>query len=156
MGRGSSGRTSPGNEAYARANLETLQEHRSIVERLNDSRYGVGTYDTSTLRQVEYPNGYQVTFWQIGDNYSPQQYAERVNEFLRLSSDGRTLAGKFEGSPEISFHFLKKTALLQSLTYTYGKLSAARYHSGERKGFWFRLYPLIFQEKTFKWITSMR
>ena len=100
MGKGSSGRGASG----ARATLNTQREHQSAVERLNSDRYSDGTYDISNLRQIEYDQGYQVTFCQIGDNYSRAEYADKVNEFLNVSSDGKTLAGKFEGTPEISFH----------------------------------------------------
>ena len=100
MGRGNSGRGSSG----PRATLRTQSEHQSAVERLNSDKYSDGTYDISTLQQVSYNQGYQVTFCQIGDNYSRSEYADKVNEFLAVSSDGKTLAGKFEGTPEISFH----------------------------------------------------
>ena len=100
MGKGSSGRGASG----ARATLNTQREHKSVVDLLNDSKYSDGTYDISNLRQIEYDHGYQVTFCQIGDNYSRAEYADKVNEFLNVSSDGKTLAGKFQGTPEISFH----------------------------------------------------
>ena len=103
MGRGSSGREGV-NESYARANLETQRSTSEAIERLNDDRYEAGTYDLSTMQTVEYPRGYQVTFSQIGDNYSAAEFAQLCNEFLRYSSDGRISAGKYGGTPEVSFH----------------------------------------------------
>ena len=86
------------------ANLQTQSQHRDAVARLSSSSYEDGTYDLNTMTPVSYDSGFQVTFSQIGDNYSDAEYASRVNEFLAVSSDGKTLAGKFEGTPEVSFH----------------------------------------------------
>lgn len=110
MGRGSSGRglavssRESIRSALAQVSNNTQSEHHAVVDQLRDSRYEDGTYDIVTMQQVEYGGGYQVTFWQIGDNYSDGEYADKVREFLGLSSDGRTMAGKFKGDPEISFH----------------------------------------------------
>lgn len=107
MGRkgksGMSASTSSGG-GYARADSSTQSAHRQAVSRLSSSAYEDGTYDINTMQQVSYDSGFQVTFSQIGDNYSDSEYAEKVNEFLAVSSDGKTMAGKFEGTPEISFH----------------------------------------------------
>lgn len=83
---------------------KTQQKHKDAIAKLKDSQYNDGTYDIDTLSRVTYDNGYQVTFCQIGDNYSPEEYADKVNEFASASSDGKTSAGKFGGEPEISFH----------------------------------------------------
>ena len=120
MGRGASGRDTTGN--YQRATLATQAEHADVVRRLEDQSYPSGTYDTQTLRPVEYDSGYQVTFCQIGDDYSRGEYAGRVNEFLRYSSDGRTLAGKFEGTPEISFHVANRATAIR-LAKKYNQIS---------------------------------
>ena len=113
MGRGSSGRgggalagmrVTTSGAPYRAASQSTQQQHEDAIRRLEGDEYGAGTYDLATLQVVEYPDGYQVTFCQIGDNYSAQEYADRVNEFLALSSDGISSAGKFEGTPEVSFH----------------------------------------------------
>ena len=92
------------NREYKQATEATQSSHADAIERLSSDRYDSGTYDIATLSPVVYKSGYQVTFCQIGDNYTPVEYAQRVNEFLNISSDGKTLAGKFEGTPEISFH----------------------------------------------------
>lgn len=81
------------------------QDHKKVIEELNSSKYASGTYDIQTKKPVEFNNGYQVTFCQIGDDYTDQEYAKKVAECLKLSSNGKTYAGKFEGTPEISFHF---------------------------------------------------
>lgn len=105
-GRGStssmtSSRSGP---SYARADTGTQAVHREAISRLMSPNYEDGTYDLNTMQPVEYDSGYQVTFSQIGDNYSDEEYASKVNEFLGVSSDGKTLAGKFEETPEVSFH----------------------------------------------------
>ena len=90
--------------SYQKADNGTQQLHKQAIEKLSKAEYSEGTYDIDTMKQVTYDSGYQVTFCQIGDNYSDSEYAEKVNEFLGVSSDGKTRAGKFEGTPEISFH----------------------------------------------------
>ena len=106
-GRGSTSsmtgsRSSP---SYTRADTQTQAYHRQQVETLGGDQYpDYHTYDLDTLQVREYANGYQVTFCQIGDNYSDAEYANKVNEFLAISSDGKVSAGKFEGTPEVSFH----------------------------------------------------
>ena len=86
------------------ATARTQSDHKKAVAELSKDKYEDGTYDINTKKTVDFPDGYQVTFCQIGDNYSDNEYARKVNECLRLSSDGKTYAGKFEGTPEISFH----------------------------------------------------
>lgn len=90
------------------ANESTQREHDAIIKELSSSKYGDGTYDISSKQTVEFNDGYQVTFCQIGDNYTAAQYADKVNECLGMSSDGKVYAGKFESTPEISFHFSSK------------------------------------------------
>ena len=67
-----------------------------------------GTYNMNTLEACSFDNGYQVTFCQIGDNYSDSRYDYLVSLFCELSSDGVVYIGKFDGEPEISFHFESK------------------------------------------------
>ena len=88
----------------ATATLDTQKQHQDAIKELNSSKYADGTYDIATKKTKEFDNGYQVTFCQIGDDYSDAEYANKVNECLKMSSDGKTYAGKFEGTPEISFH----------------------------------------------------
>lgn len=92
------------------------------MARLAGPEYEDGTYDLNTLTKVEYDRGYQVTFSQIGDNYSAEEYAGKVNEFLAVSSDGKTLAGKFESTPEISFHVNSRSTAIR-LAQKYNQIS---------------------------------
>lgn len=94
----------------------------SKVTALASASYSDGTYDLDSMTPVEYSRGYQVTFSQIGDRYSAAEYADRVNEFLAVSSDGKTLAGKFEGTPEISFHVSNKRVAVR-LAKKYNQIS---------------------------------
>ncbi len=87
------------------ATTKTQSEHKKAIAELNTDKYEDGTYDIATKKPVEFPRGFQVTFCQIGDNYSDEDYAKKVNECLKNSSDGKTYAGKFESTPEISFHW---------------------------------------------------
>lgn len=80
------------------------KEHEDAIEELKKDKYEDGTYDISTMKQIEYEDGYQVTFCQIGDNYNDIDYQKRVTEFLDASSDKVVSAGKFESTPEISFN----------------------------------------------------
>lgn len=87
-----------------RANEQTQAQHKKAVDELSKPEYDDGTYDVDTKKEVSFDKGFQVTFCQIGDNYTPLEYAKKVNECLDLSSNGKTYAGKFESTPEISFH----------------------------------------------------
>lgn len=86
------------------ATERTQAEHKAVIKELDKPQYGDGTYDIKTKKTVDFQKGYQVTFCQIGDKYSDADYAKKVNECLKFSSDGKTYAGKFESTPEISFH----------------------------------------------------
>ena len=92
------------------------------IDKLNDPRYNDGSYDIDTLESVSYNSGYQVTFSQIGDDYSDSEYADKVNEFLSNSSDGKVIAGKFGGTPEISFH-VENRAKAEELGRKYNQIS---------------------------------
>ena len=74
--------------------------------------YPDGTYNLDTMEEITYDSGYQVTFCQIGDNYTDSEMAELITEFRTASGDGFVSAGKFEGAPEVSFNVPdKETAL---------------------------------------------
>lgn len=88
-----------------RATKDTQRAHKSAIVKLSEKSYNDGTYNVDTLEPVEFDDGFQVTFCQIGDNYSDEEYADLVNEFYDLSTDRTSYAGKFGGEPEISFHF---------------------------------------------------
>lgn len=105
-----------------RKTLSTQEEHKRAIEELSKDKYPDGTYDISKYSQVEYENGYQVTFCQIGDNYSAKDYDDRVNEFRSASSDGIVSAGKFESTPEISFHVASREEAI-ALAKKYNQIS---------------------------------
>jgi len=89
----------------ANTNQKSTQTyHKESIKELSDSKYTDGTYDIDTKKTKSFPKGYQVTFCQIGDNYTDKDYQGKVDECLKMSSDGKTYAGKFGGTPEISFH----------------------------------------------------
>lgn len=78
---------------------------RNNVKKLSSKKYADGTYDASTLDPIEYKNGYQVTYCQIGDKYTTAEHDELIKDFLRFTDDGKVSLGKFGGTPEHSFHF---------------------------------------------------
>ena len=90
----------------ATMNRKSKAFHDSIATMIDS--FPDGTYDIETLESVEFSKGFQVTFCQVGDNYSPEQYEMIVNLFLELSMDSRIYAGKFDGTAEISFRFANK------------------------------------------------
>ena len=86
--------------------IETIKATTEAkIARLNDSIFPDGTYNLDTMKPVEFSTGYQVTFSQIGDAYTDDEYEFLVAMFREMSSDGAVYAGKFGGYPEISFHF---------------------------------------------------
>lgn len=91
-----------------RATKDTQRMHKKVIEELSSDKYEDGTYDIATKSVKSFDDGYQVTFCQIGDNYTDEEYAVKVNECLDRSSDRNVYAGKFEGTPEISFHFANR------------------------------------------------
>lgn len=105
-----------------RKEKSTQEKHSEAVKELSQDKYPDGTYDTGTYKPVEYDDGYQVTFCQIGDNYNAVDYDARVNEFLSVSSDGRVSAGKFESTPEISFHVKSREEAIR-LAKKYNQIS---------------------------------
>ena len=96
-------------EAILRNNSNNyFKKHVSVVKKLSDNKYENGTYDCDSLTIKEFNSGYQVTFCQIGDNYSEIEYNTLVDIMNKKSSDGKSYAGKFEDTPEISWHFDNK------------------------------------------------
>lgn len=123
MGGRGSGSGLSASTSFQGADASTQGYHRQQVETLGGDQYpNYKTYDLDTLQIIDYPDGYQVTFSQIGDNYSPTEYANKVNEFLAASSDGKTCGGKFEGTPEISFHVSNRSTAIR-LAKKYNQIS---------------------------------
>ena len=88
--------------------LNTQALHTLYMDALNDSKYADGTYVLATAEPVEFSDGYQVSFCQIGDNYTADDYDFIVAMFSEISIDGIVYLGKFDGSAEISFHIKNK------------------------------------------------
>ena len=127
---GGSGMRSASSRGGGAATPATKGEHLDAIRALGDDRYPDGTYDLATMAKVDYRDGYQVTFWQIGDNYSDGEYAEKVNEFLDASSDRIASAGKYGGDPEVSFH-VKDLSVAMGLAKKYNQDSIFDWGSGE-------------------------
>ena len=86
--------------------------HEALICKLSSDDFTSGTYNLNTLETVEFSRGYQVSFCCIGDNYTDEEYGFINAMFAELSSDGIAYAGKFEGTPEVSYHISnKKTAI---------------------------------------------
>ena len=115
---------------YQQADENTQKKHTQAIKKLMSPEYESGTYDLETLKQVEYNKGYQVTFSQIGDRYSDKEYANKVNEFLSASSDGKASAGKFEGTPEVSFH-VGDRKVAEELGRKYNQISIWDWEKGD-------------------------
>lgn len=96
--------------------------HDRIIKELDRDEYNVGTYDMDTLKPIKYDTGYQVTFSQIGDNYDNNTYYQLCKEFLDVSSDGKVCAGKFEGTPEVSFNVKDRDKAIE-LAKKYNQIS---------------------------------
>ena len=101
---------------------EGQQFFNSQVTKLEGDNYPEGTYDIQTLKQISYDSGYQVTFCQIGDDYTDKEFADLTREFLRSSSDRVVSAGKFGGTPEISFNVSDEATAI-ALAKKYNQIS---------------------------------
>ena len=98
------------------------KKHEEAIKKLESNEYEDGTYNLGSMKQVEYDDGYQVTFCQIGDDYTEDEYAELCNEFLDESTDEVVSAGKFGGTPEVSFH-VKDRETAERLAKKYNQVS---------------------------------
>ena len=79
--------------------------HETMIAQLTSPVYPDGTYNLETMKAVDFDHGYQVTFCQVGDDYTDDDYEFLCAMFSEVSSDGIVYAGKFGGTPEVSFHF---------------------------------------------------
>lgn len=95
------------------ATTSTKALHESLLKELASEKYSDGTYNLATMESVDFSNGYQVTFCQIGDDYTADDYDFLVAMFTESSTDGNVYAGKFESTPEISFHFSDKAMAIR-------------------------------------------
>lgn len=86
---------------------------KSRIDEIASDKYEDDTYDVLTKKPVSYNKGYQVTYFQIGDKYSEDEHNALIAEFLSKSDDGKVSLGKFEGAPEISFHFKSRSEAIK-------------------------------------------
>lgn len=91
----------------------TKTAHENAVLALSADSFEDGTYDLSTLETVTFNHGYQVSFCNIGDNYTADDYEFIATMFSEASEDGKTYLGKFDGSAEISFLFADKLTAIR-------------------------------------------
>lgn len=77
---------------------------RKNIKEIDNKKYEDGTYDINTKKSVSFNDGYQATFQQLGDKYTDKEFGELVKKYSKMT-DGKVYAGKFGGSPEVSFHF---------------------------------------------------
>jgi len=115
--------------SFGGATEATQGQHKAQLKALKSPSYEDGTYEIGSLTPVDYDSGFQVTFSQKWDRYSNEEYAQKVNEFLAVSSDGKVLAGKFENHPEVSFHVNSK-ATAKKLAQKYNQISIWDWKNG--------------------------
>ena len=94
-----------GDERYRAPAYKDLKK---ALDRASSDRFVEGTYNAETLEPVSYDSGYQVTYFQIGDSYTENEHNELIRRFISHTDDGIVSLGKFEGAPELSFHFGSK------------------------------------------------
>lgn len=82
--------------------------HAEAVEKLASPVFPDGTYNLKTLEAVSFNKGYQVSFCNVGDDYTADDYEFIVAMFTEISVDGVAYLGKFDGCSEISFHIMNK------------------------------------------------
>ena len=97
------------------ADERTQAQHRRLLDALtfNTKSSSSGMFELTNLKLVSYNGGYQVMFWNDGDNYSPKEYADVVNDFLPYVPDHKANATKINGEARISFHVSSKRAALR-------------------------------------------
>lgn len=74
-----------------------------ITDVAKNSKEDNVTLDVETGKPVNFDKGYSVSFQQSTDNYTDEEYAEKVAE-CRDKCDGKVYAGKYGGDAEASFH----------------------------------------------------
>ena len=87
--------------------------HSDMLNSLCSDAYADGTYNLETLEPVSFDDGFQVSFCNVGDNYSADDYLFICSMFSEVSSDGIVYAGKYDGTAEISFHFSDKLTAIK-------------------------------------------
>lgn len=108
-------------------------KHEKAIKELSSDKYPDGTYDIENKEPIEYEGGYQVTFCQIGDNYTEEEHRALCEEFLKYSTDDKISAGKFGGTPEISFN-VKDREIAERLAKKYNQISIWDWKTGNEIG----------------------
>lgn len=110
--------TKEGKSSNMVAKEEKGKELREKLKKIDDDSIPDGTYNLETGEKVDFHGkGFNVSFEQSSDNYSNAQYYEKCEECRNLC-DGNIYAGKFGGSPEVSFYTTdRKTAEKIAIKY---------------------------------------
>jgi len=89
---------------YNSKNADKSSDYRNkITDVAKKSKEDNVTLDVETGKPVNFDKGYSVSFQQSTDNYTDEEYAEKVAE-CRDKCDGKVYAGKYGGDAEASFH----------------------------------------------------
>lgn len=106
------------------ADERTMAQHNRLLGEVVRGRYADdAVYDLRTMhKEMEFTDGYQVTFVQDGASYTPKEYANILNEFLNVAIGHWTYISKFNGYPEISFR-IRSTRDAYRLARKYGQKS---------------------------------
>lgn len=83
------------------------KEARDNLKELELDKYEDGTYNIESKKAENFTKGYQATFQQLNDKYSDEEFGALVEKYKKIG-DGNVYAGKFGGSPEVSFYFEKE------------------------------------------------
>ena len=90
------------------ANERTLAQHIRLLGEIGRPEYGNRrVYDIDTLSAVRHAGGYQVILPNIFQ-YSPEEYADVVNRFLKYVPDHVANVTKGDEVTDISFHIEDK------------------------------------------------
>ena len=96
------------------ATIENIKSlHETLISDLTKSVFPDGTYNLNPLEAVEFTDGYQVSFCNVGDEYSADDYMFVTSMFAEISTDGVAYAGKFDGTAEVSYHIKNKLTAIK-------------------------------------------
>ena len=91
------------NDFYEKGNKDSINYRDKITDVAKNSKEDNVTLDVETGKPVNFEKGYSVSFQQSTDNYTDEEYAEKIAE-CRDKCDGKVYAGKYGGDAEASFH----------------------------------------------------
>lgn len=94
-------------ESIKKELAKTGKEARDNLKELKLDKYSDGTYNIDTKKAEDFTKGYQATFQQLNDKYSDEEFGALVEKYKKVGN-GNVYAGKFGGSPEVSFYFEKE------------------------------------------------